>query len=334
MTTPFDALGIVHAMPAPTFLVDLDGVVQAANDPARPAFCRDPGMDPRGMKLDEVLSDAWRRPLLRAIEEAKHSGHAQHHTAFTAADGGDAAWELWVRPIRRDDGALACLLLTAYDARESDRLWSTELRTLNEELRVTNEELQAQIEEVRTIRQADAERNHFLAMLAHELRNPLAAVASAVHLLQQRHVGVGDRQAEQALRIAGRQVKNQARLLDDLLEVSRVVLGKISLRLEPSDVVSIVRHAVDAAELGVQARALDLRVELPESAVVSGDAVRLEQVLTNLLGNAIKYTPPGGQIDLVVTTTADHVAIVVRDTGAGIDPQLIDRVFDLFTQAD
>jgi CheY-like chemotaxis protein/nitrogen-specific signal transduction histidine kinase len=211
--------------------------------------------------------------------------------------------EAVVRPLRLADGSLAGVLLTTKDARDSDR--------------------------------TDEERNRFLAMLAHELRNPLAAIKHALHLLRRRRVTDGDPTAEQALRIAERQAQSQARLLDDLLDASRLVLGKIALRLEPTDLVTIVRQATDAAQIALQSRAQMLRMQVPDHAAVAmADPVRLEQIVSNLLGNAIKYTAPGGEITVAVSVEAQTARLTVTDTGIGIEPELLAHVFDLFRQGD
>ena len=180
---------------------------------------------------------------------------------------------------------------------------------------------------------AAAHKNDFLAMLAHELRNPLAAIMNALQILRQRVRE--DRVALQAVQIADRQVRHQARLLDDLLDASRVVLGKISLHSDHVDLSAVVRRAMEAVEPIFHGRAHQVTIQLPEEPlVIEGDADRLEQVMRNLLGNAAKYTGPGGAVR--VSAGLEHATAVIRvsDTGVGIDPAILPRVFDLFVQAD
>ncbi|HXJ34666.1 MAG TPA: MASE1 domain-containing protein [Candidatus Eisenbacteria bacterium] len=177
---------------------------------------------------------------------------------------------------------------------------------------------------------ADAARrkDEFLAMLSHELRNPLAPLHTALELLRR---GVGAR----ALDIAERQLKQLVRLVDDLLDVSRITQGKIVLRKEPTALDDVVARAVDSVRplLDERGHAFDLR--LPAERIwVDGDPARLTQVFANLLGNAVKYTPANGSISLVVDTTGDGVGIRVRDTGVGIPADLLPRVFDLFVQGE
>ncbi|HEV8583474.1 MAG TPA: ATP-binding protein [Methylomirabilota bacterium] len=327
-----DARMIVESLPMPAFLLDADDVVVAVNAPALSTFAH-PDTDPVGKNFKDVLTDAWRAPLLQAVDATRREAHAQHAAVGVAADDGGSVWDVWVE--RVGVAGNAATLVAAHDARAADRRWGAELQTLNEELRVLNEELNARLVELSSVKQADLERNRFLAMLAHELRNPLAGIASAVHILRKRQTGAGDRVAEQALRIAERQVKSQSRLLDDLLDVSRIVLGKISLRLETVDLAAVTRQALETVSFDARARAQKLRVELPEQPVsVLGDAVRLEQVVANLLGNAVKYTPEGGQIAVVLTATDETASLMVSDTGRGIEGELLERIFDLFVQGD
>ena len=332
---PVDTRLLVATLPIPVLVLDGNDVVQAANGAGVTAFT-DGLADPVGKNFKDIVCDRVRTPLVCAVDEAKRD----HRAAVAAdvamrpsADGG--VMNVHVLPVDRDDGTLAALLVIAEPDRDIDRLLSLQLQTANEELHVANEELQARLEELRAVRQVDEERTRFLAMLAHELRNPLAAITNALYVLTRHHAAGNDRVAEQALRIATRQAKSQGRLLDDLLDVSRIVLGKVTLRLEPTDVVKIVRQALEAAEFALRSRAHLLETALPDEPVgVMGDPVRLEQVVANLLGNAVKYTPPGGCISVALSATTDTVTLTVTDTGTGLEPRLLDRVFDLFTQGD
>jgi CheY-like chemotaxis protein len=173
----------------------------------------------------------------------------------------------------------------------------------------------------------------FLAMLAHELRNPLGPVVSALHVIRAQ-VG-DDAQLRRVLQIADRQLRHQARLLDDLLDVSRVVHDKVVLKIEPVDLVALVRQAVDDSTPAIQGRAHAVELRLPDQpVVVGGDATRLEQVLRNLLGNAVKFTPPGGRISVAVARERETAVVTVSDTGVGIAADMQSRVFDLFVQGD
>ena len=176
-------------------------------------------------------------------------------------------------------------------------------------------------------------KDEFLAMLSHELRNPLSAITNAVHVLRLEDSGNAIQQ--KAKSIIERQVGQLARLVDDLLEVSRVITGGIQLHQQQLEMRSIVDRAVESARSLIDGRNLELAVTLPAEAVwLQGDPTRLEQVLVNLLNNAAKYTDEGGQIHITVQQEGSEVVLSVRDTGIGIAPELLPRIFDLFTQAD
>jgi signal transduction histidine kinase/CheY-like chemotaxis protein/PAS domain-containing protein len=185
---------------------------------------------------------------------------------------------------------------------------------------------------------AEAERHNkmkdeFLAMLAHELRNPLAPITSAAQLLRLPEVNEGLRL--KASNIISRQVRHMTELVDDLLDVSRVTRGLVKLENEILDLNKIGIAAVEQARPHIEERQHTLSVDLPPEPVpVEGDRTRLVQVLVNLLNNSAKYTPPGGKIALAVVNDGASAEVTVMDNGSGIDAQLLPHVFDLFTQAD
>jgi signal transduction histidine kinase/DNA-binding response OmpR family regulator len=186
---------------------------------------------------------------------------------------------------------------------------------------------------VRDIQDNDRRKNEFLAMLAHELRNPLAPVWSAVEVLRLK--GTADPELNWARDVIDRQVRHLVRLVDDLLDVSRITRGKIKLYPEVLDVAGVVASAVETSRPLVEAHAHLLAVSLPEGPLrVHADPARLTQVLTNLLNNAAKYTPDGGQIWLSAAPDGGEAVFRVRDTGAGIPRDMLSKVFDLFTQVD
>ena len=179
---------------------------------------------------------------------------------------------------------------------------------------------------------ADASKNEFLAMLAHELRNPLAAIRNAVAVAARS----GEREdLRWSHEVIDRQVVNFGILIDDLLDVARITRGKIHLRRGPVDVARVVRGAIETVTPLIQERAHELTVAFASAAMwVDGDPTRLEQVLVNLLSNAAKYTPPGGHIRVYAGTSEGDVVVRVRDDGVGIAPEMLPRLFDLFAQAD
>ena len=181
--------------------------------------------------------------------------------------------------------------------------------------------------------EADRRKDEFLAMLAHELRNPLAPISAAAELL--RMGSMDERRVHQSSTIIGRQVRHMTRLVDDLLDVSRVTRGLITLGQARVPARTVVDEAVEQVRPTIDARSQQLAVRLPpESAAVHGDKARLVQVVANVLGNAAKYTPPGRGIDLRAEVRGTRLVLSVRDEGIGMDRELTGRVFDLFTQAE
>jgi signal transduction histidine kinase/ActR/RegA family two-component response regulator len=184
-----------------------------------------------------------------------------------------------------------------------------------------------------TLRDADRRKDEFLATLAHELRNPLAPIRNSLHIL--RLTSRNDPAAERVTEMMERQVHHMVRLVDDLLEVSRITRGKIELRKEPVEVAALVRSAVETSRPLIEAAGHQLALAIPpELLTLDGDPVRLSQVFANLLNNAAKYSDAGGQIWLTVRRERDKVAISVRDTGMGILPDMLSHVFEPFMQID
>lgn len=180
-----------------------------------------------------------------------------------------------------------------------------------------------------SLREADRRKDEFLAMLAHELRNPLAPIQSGLDLLS-----LGEATPE-VIELMGRQVEHLVRLMDDLLDVSRIMRGKVELRKESVELSQVVARAVETARPLMDAQEHQFTLSLPPGQVwIDGDAVRLAQVVSNLLGNAAKYTNPGGRIWLTAERTGSDVLIHVRDNGIGMEPDFLPKIFDLFTQAE
>jgi signal transduction histidine kinase/DNA-binding response OmpR family regulator len=185
----------------------------------------------------------------------------------------------------------------------------------------------------RDVQEADRRKNEFLSMLAHELRNPLAPIRNATQILRLRLPDEPDLLAVRD--IIDRQVEHLVRLVDDLLDISRITRGKIRLLLEPVDIASIVARALETSRPVIDERHHGLTVSLPQEPLrVHADLVRLAQVLSNLLNNAAKYTEDGGTITLTVREEDGEAVVRVRDTGMGIPAETLPHVFDLFVQAE
>jgi len=183
------------------------------------------------------------------------------------------------------------------------------------------------------VQDADRRKNEFLAMLAHELRNPLAPIRNAVHIMQ------GDDVTQPTMNwardVIGRQADHMARLVDDLLDVSRIVQGKVVVKPEKLSLALLVERSVEASAPRTEGREQQLEVELPPEPIeLNGDPVRLAQVLSNLINNASKFSGPNARIKLSASFADGEVKISVKDDGAGIDPAFLPHIFDLFAQAD
>jgi signal transduction histidine kinase/DNA-binding response OmpR family regulator len=183
------------------------------------------------------------------------------------------------------------------------------------------------------VEHADRQKNEFLSMLAHELRNPLAPIRNAVTFL--RLSGDQDPDVQWARELIDRQVTHMVRLVDDLLDVSRITRGKIRLEMQCLDLATVIHTAVETSRPLIEAASHRLVLEVPDNRLwVNGDSARLSQVLSNLLNNAAKYTPEGGQITLSAFREGAHALVRVRDNGMGIPGEMLAKVFDLFTQVD
>ena len=183
------------------------------------------------------------------------------------------------------------------------------------------------------LREADRRKDDFLALLAHELRNPLAPVRNGLQVLNL--TAPADDAMAETRAMMGRQLGQLVRLVDDLLDVSRISRGKLDLRLERVNMAAVVADAAEACRSLVEAKSHTLTLDPgPEPVFVEGDAARLTQVVSNLLNNSAKYTPPGGRIRVGVTADETAVRVTVTDSGIGIPQGMLPRIFDLFTQVD
>jgi PAS domain S-box-containing protein len=239
-----------------------------------------------------------------------------------AASTGTASDDRWMR---RKDGSRfwASGVTTALRDRSGAHIGFTKVMR----------DLTARMQAEESLRQADRRKDEFLATLAHELRNPLAPLRNSVNILQ---LTASDHPATVRLcDTMERQLNHLVRLVDDLLEVSRITRGKIELRKEPIELATIARNAIETSRPVIDAAKVQLAISLPqESIIVDGDSTRLGQVFSNLLNNAAKYTNEGGQIWFAARREGDEAIISIRDTGIGIPADVLPHVFDMFMQVD
>jgi PAS domain S-box-containing protein len=257
--------------------------------------------------VSEATREKVENPVSRVIRLGTIVGLA-NHTVLIAKDGRELPIDDSGAPIRDARGRIVGVVLVFRDITE---------RRGSE----------------RALEDADRRKDEFLAMLAHELRSPLAPIRNAAHTLGL--LGPGDDRVRWVSGVLERQVGLMTRLVDDLLDVSRITSGKVTLQRESVSVRAVLAQAVEAARPSAEGRGQALEMDVPEDAGwVDGDPARLAQAVGNLLDNAIKYTEDGGRIWLRARVEADEVVIAVEDTGAGIHPELLPHVFDLFIQAD
>jgi signal transduction histidine kinase/ActR/RegA family two-component response regulator len=269
-----------------------------------------------GKPIQDFVADAGRTVLESLLRDGL-AAEVQGEVMLQVAGGAPQAAYLGVRPLREGIHG-ECLMLTDL----SERQHYQELKRTQEALRASEEEL----------RSADRKKDAFLATLAHELRNPLAPIRNAAQILKAK--GPLQPELEWGRAVIDRQAELMARLLDDLLDVSRISLKKVELRTEPVELASVCEAALETSRPLIEAGGHELSVSLPaEPILLEADPLRLAQVLSNLLNNAAKYTHDGGRIWLGAERQGAEVVVLVRDSGIGIDAEALPSVFEIFSQA-
>lgn len=280
-----------------------------------------------GQPLDVVfrVMNEQTGELVVSAERALHEGPTvgpSHHAVLVTKDGSSVPIDDRAAPIRDSHGHELGSVLIFRDVaarRQSERALKeseTRFRTMADALK-----------------EVDRQKDVFLATLAHELRNPLAPIRNAVQLLRVR--GTSDPDSQWSREVIDRQVNQMVRLLDDLLDVSRVSYNKLQLRKELVELQSVVQNAVETSRPLIDAAGHELTVVLPTAPIpLIADPVRLAQIFSNLLNNAAKYTRPGGHIRLAAERRGNDLLVSVKDDGIGIAPELLPQVFSLFSQGN
>jgi signal transduction histidine kinase len=259
----------------------------------------------------------------------------QNRTAELSRANETLRWEL--RKSRQETAQVVQLLSEATAGSKLERESRRAALNLMEDAVQAREAEQRENEERRRVeselREANWRKDEFLATLAHELRNPLAPIQNSLHILRMAGADAGG--MERILGMLERQVRHLVRLVDDLLEVARINHGKFELHKEHVELASVMRTAVETSKPLIDAARVQFAIALPaEPVILLVDPIRIAQAISNLLNNAAKYTEPGGQIWLSARVDDAHAVLVVRDTGTGIAPEMLAKVFDLFTQVD
>ena len=309
--------GFLEAAPDAVVIIDGDGLIVQVNSQTENLF---------GYRREELLG----RPLEVLMPERFRGEHVEKRGTFTAEpqprsmgrgldlyglrkDGREFPIDVSLSPLPPEAGILIASTIRDMTAQ----------RCLEDELRARTNDLE----------EADRQKDQFLAAVAHEFRSPLAVLSNVAHILRSPQVDAAA--AQRAVDALGRQTTHMVRLVEDLLDVSRVSRGEVSLRREAVDLHTVFSEAVEMSLALVESRKHRLEVaQFSEPLWVSGDPTRLVQIVSNLLTNAAKYTPDGGDIWLSAAREDGAAAIRIRDNGVGIPKEMLSRVFDLFTQIE
>jgi signal transduction histidine kinase len=333
-------VGLLDAVPLPAMVVAGDDTMVGWNPTAAAVFGV-PADGVLGRKLHEVDCLSCMTALREAVAESRH-GRRRVVREVPVSEASPAPTQVSATPIADSaDDASATLVIVEDSAPRAERDdlrrrladAETRRRESDEALAARQAELSRRLRELAEAQRLDRNKDEFLAMLAHELRNPLAPILSAMHVLHR--TAPSDPTARRARMIVERQVSHLARLLDDLLDLSRVTQGSIELRREPVDLVTVAGEALEMAEPLTRRGRQEVRTSWPgQPVVVDGDRARLLQIVGNLLTNAAKYTGPGGEIGVSIEVEGGDAVLGVTDTGIGIPPEMLPRIFELFTQVD
>ena len=318
-----------------------EGVI-VTDDQGRIAFLNEVGERLTGWSLREaagqpvaqvfqVVHEETRQPVPNPVERTLREGtptRPGNHKVLIARDGGEAPIGDSTAAMKDRDGHTIGAVLVFRDASRERAVERGLAQQAAEREELLERERHARAEAERANRLKD----EFLATLSHELRTPLNAVLGWSHMLTRRQLSA--EQEKQALAAIYRNAQAQARLVEDVLDLSRIVTGRMALASEPVDVGEIARSTAESFSAALSARRQELRLDLAEGAIIVGDPHRFRQIVWNLLSNATKFTPEGGRIAIQVGTDGGYVHLAVSDTGQGIDPAFLPYVFDRFRQGD
>ncbi|NCA68668.1 MAG: PAS domain-containing hybrid sensor histidine kinase/response regulator [Sphingobacteriia bacterium] len=331
---------MVETMNEMGLAISTDGLILYANDRAA-ALLERGRSNLLGHRIEELIAPRDLARLRRLLDDSG-TGTADDRVVFRATAGAEVPVHLWASRLPRPEGSMICLVGTDLSRLEADQALLAQLRDHQQALRESRAEAlelmsQALVarehaaQSARELRESDRRKDAFLATLAHELRNPLAPIRNALEIL--RLAGIGTATAEEARAMMERQLAHLVRLVDDLMEVSRITHGKIDLRKEHVALATVIDTVVETARPFLELSGQRLTVELPRDPTwLEGDPVRLAQIFGNLLNNAIKYSDPGQEIQILAQPHPEGIKVTVRDAGVGIAQEMLPRLFDLFAQ--
>jgi PAS domain S-box-containing protein len=307
----------VEAAPAAMIMIDQRGVILLANELMErlAGYAR---TELLGMPIENLVPSRLRER--HAIDRTHFFADAQQRPMGAGRelyvlhkDGTEVAVEIGLSPIRTTDGVF--VIAAVSDITERKRLAEAERKAK------------------RDAEEANLAKDEFLAMLSHELRTPLSAILGWTAILRSKELPVA--QSSHALEVIERNARVEAQLVESLLDISRITAGKLKLALEPVDLAFIVRSTVDSLRPNANTKAVALDMSGPEDPlIVIGDSGRLQQVFSNLIANAIKFTPRDGHVHVHLMRTGSHAEVRIVDDGEGISPDFLPRIFDRFRQAD
>jgi PAS domain S-box-containing protein len=327
---------LVEAMEQPVATINSQGHVLYCN-PCFADLFKVPHEKAVGQSMEKFLADADKPAWAKVLQQAGTQA-AEWRVRLCRGDGD--SFRASVRLNALPFGPGICLLITDLTEREQLQELMRTQESLYAQTRKANERIrtqQGQYEEMKkaqeVMREAQERKDEFIALLAHELRNPLAPIRNVIEILKLQNPS--DPDLVWCRDILDRQASQLAQLIEDLYDVSRLSRSNLELRAERVDLISVLRLARETSEPLIRGRRHELSVSLPAEPIwIRGDPVRLAQVFSNLLNNAARYTDEGGRIRLSVERIDHEVVVSVRDTGMGIVPEMLPRVFDTFTQGE
>jgi PAS domain S-box-containing protein len=309
--------------------LDLDGKLLSMNTPGMGLMEIDDFRSFDGVDWIDFWQDADREAALGTIEMASAGERGRFHGFCPTAKGAPKWWDVIVAPIRDPRGNVIKLLSTLRDITAQHEVETDRQRIAQERAQLLKVERRArsQAEEANRIK------DEFLATVSHELRTPMNAIMGWTNLLRDGQMDEAD--INRALETIERNASAQSRLIEDLLDVSRIMSGKLRLERQMVDVASVIEDAMEAAMPAAESKQITVSSDFDsESVMVFADPQRLRQIVWNLLSNAVKFTPEGGRVKVVISERESQIEITVSDTGRGIDPDFLPYVFDRFRQAE